>query len=304
MRVLITGAEGQDGHYLSEMLTARGHDVIGGAVGQLPDNHPLRMTGDCLHLDVTDPKAVMHVVSMVDPTAIIHLAAISNVPFAEENPEATRHVNVAGVANVLDAIRAHNPNIQLLNASTVEVFSPTDGLVTEDSPLGGTSVYARTKQEALELTRSSGLCVANVLMSNHESPLRGPQFVTGKIARGVAAIARGESESLTLGNIDIQRDWSAATDIVRGMICVLDRGFVGDVILASGITRALRDVVTAAFASVGITDWKSYVSFDESLVRTEAAVRRLDVSRARNELDWSASTPLEEWIGDMVRECV
>jgi GDPmannose 4,6-dehydratase len=146
--------------------------------------------------------------------------------------------------------------------------------------------------------------VTNVLMSNHESPLRGPQFVTGKIARGVAAIARGDSQTLTLGNIDVQRDWSSARDIVRGMIQIMEQEFVGDVILASGFTRTLRDVVSAAFHSVGISQWLSYVVFDESLVRTEAAVRRLDVSRARTELGWVADTPLEVWIGEMVRDCI
>jgi GDPmannose 4,6-dehydratase len=150
--------------------------------------------------------------------------------------------------------------------------------------------------------RERGVPVSNAILSNHESPLRDERFVTGKIARGVAAIVRGELEFLTLGNLDVEKDWSAATDIVDGLARIAALDEPTDVILASGKTTALHELVAAAFNAVEIGSWPEFVRIDENLVRpAEPLNRSFDVSRALNLLGWSARIPAESWMGNMVK---
>lgn len=296
MRALITGAEGQDGHYLTASLVSRGYDVVGTAL--LPED------GSHQQLDVTDADAVREVINRYVPDVVFHLAALSSVAIAEQQPDLAHAVNVGGVAHVLAAVVDIVPKCLLVNAASVEVFAVTSSVIDERSPLGGGNVYARTKQQALELVRdarASGVRATNAILSNHESAFRGPQFVMGKIGRGVAAISRGEQDSITMGNLDVERDWSFAGDICEGMAAVADAQFVGDVILASGTTVRLSEIVAAAFRAVGIDDWQAHVHTDPALVRTEGQVRRFDVTRAATELGWHASTPVDAWVGDLVR---
>jgi GDPmannose 4,6-dehydratase len=132
--------------------------------------------------------------------------------------------------------------------------------------------------------------------------LRDERFVTGKIARGVAAIVNGDLEHLTLGNLDVEKDWSAATDIVDGLLRIANLENPTDVILASGRSTALHELVAAAFNSVGIGSWPEFVRIDESLVRpAEPLTRRFDVSKALNQLGWSARIPVESWMANMVQ---
>jgi GDPmannose 4,6-dehydratase len=291
-RALITGAEGQDGSYLTEILSHRGVDITATALHPVDARH--------IALDVTDAEAVKDLVAQVRPNVIFHLAAVSSTTVAQANPELAHSVNVEGLRHVLDAVKSAASDAHVINASSVEVFAPTSDLISEQSVLGGLSTYAKTKQEALQIARQSSQRVASVIMSNHESPLRGAEFVSGKIARGVAAIALGSASTIEMGDLTVQRDWSFAGDIVQGMVKVMDRRFTGDVILASGVTRPLRDLVAAAFAAVEIHEWIQYVRHSTDLVRSEASIRRFDVSRARGLLDWSADTPLELWMADMV----
>lgn len=297
MRALITGAEGQDGHFLSWELRGRGHDVVMTALYPAPD--------DGHHgLDVTDAAAVEALIVEMMPDVVFHLAAVSSVTYAEQNPELAHAVNVGGVANVLTALARFAPACLFVNASSVEVYAPATAPLVEESPLGGSNAYARTKQKALELVRAArraGAPATNAILSNHESALRGPQFVMGKIGRGVAAVVRGDQPNVVLGNLDVERDWSYAGDICHGMVRIAELGYVGDVILASGSTVRLEDVVRVAFAAGGIADWQAHVTTDAALVRSEGLVRRLDVTRARTELNWQATTPLETWVGDIVR---
>jgi GDPmannose 4,6-dehydratase len=139
-------------------------------------------------------------------------------------------------------------------------------------------------------------------LANHESFLRPVDFVTGKIAHGVASISLGMQSDLTLGNIDVSKDWSAATDVVEGLVLIAERNYVGDVILASGVSTHLEDIIKEAFSYVGISNWQDYVKSDATLVRTgESKLIQIDPSKAFAELGWKASTQTSQWVSEMVQ---
>ena len=149
--------------------------------------------------------------------------------------------------------------------------------------------------------RDSGMKVTNAILSNHESYLRPDDFVTGKIALGVAKISAGLESKITLGNVDVEKDWSAASDVVHGLFKIAEKRFVGDVILASGTSTNLQDFIREAFAHVGILDWQSHLETDEALVRKgEARQIQIDPSKAAEVLGWRVTTPMSVWVGEMV----
>lgn len=304
MKALITGAEGQDGYYLAIELAALGYEVHGSAIND--DAWPTGRSDMFVthQLDVTDSPAVTALVAQVRPDALFHLAGISSVAFAEEHRELTFQVNVGGLLNVIDAVANHSPDTHIVNACSVEIFAPSESAQNEDAKLGGVNSYAESKQEGFVIARQArerGISISNAILSNHESPLRPDNFVTGKIAKGVAEIYQGNREKLVMGNLEIERDWSAAQDIVKGMVLLAQKRINDDVILASGVTTKLEELVQLAFAAVGISDWESYVETDPALVRKEGRVRHLDVSKAHRLLNWTAATPPKEWIGEMVK---
>ena len=307
MRALVTGAAGQDGYLLSESLLKRGWDVTGSKLKHeiLISGHPLA-SGEVVDLDVCDAVCVENLVGQVKPDVIYHLAGITSVGFSIKEPELTKSVNVGGTRNVLESVLKHGLNGTLVvHAASTEIFSDQGGIISETSNLGPRSPYGESKAEAYELCRASrarGVKVTNAILANHESFLRPVDFVTGKIANGVARISLGLDSDLTLGNTDVAKDWSAATDIVEGLILIGEQGFVGDVILASGVSTHLQDIIKEAFAYVGIANWQDYVKSDAALVRAgESKSIEIDPSRAFVKLGWKASTPTSQWVGEMVQ---
>jgi len=306
MRAFITGVAGQDGTLLSQLLLSQRWDVTG---SRLP-NETLRSDHylDAEHvveLDVTDAGAVLEVIRETKPDVIFHFAGITSVGFSIQNPELTHEVNVGGTQNILDAVRECGlTNTLVIHAASTEIFDKTSGVISESSPLGPQSPYAESKAKAFQMCteyRASGMKVTNAILSNHESYLRPGDFVTGKIALGVAKISAGLESKIALGNIDVEKDWSAASDVVQGLFKIAEQRFVGDVILASGTSTNLQDFIREAFAHVGIFDWQSYLETDEALVRKgEARQIQIDPSRAFDVLGWQATTPLSVWVGEMV----
>ncbi|MEY4232891.1 MAG: GDP-mannose 4,6-dehydratase [Actinomycetota bacterium] len=306
MHALITGVAGQDGTLLSELLITRGWKVTG---SRLPDetvgpNHPLNLE-QLVTLDVRDRSAVLEVVKNESPDVIFHFAGITSVGFSIQNPELTCDVNIGGTKNILEALRSCGLNESLMiHAASTEIFDKSTGAITELSPLDPQSPYAESKAKAFQMCieyRNSGLSVTNAILSNHESYLRSADFVTGKIALGVAKIAAGLQLKISLGNTDVEKDWSAASDVVEGLLEIADQKFVGDVILASGTSTNLQDFIREAFAHVGISDWQSYIETDESLIRTgEGKQIQIDPSKAMDVLGWRATTPMSVWVGEMV----
>jgi GDPmannose 4,6-dehydratase len=306
MRALITGVAGQDGTLLSQLLLLKGWDVTGSRLPNetLRSDHPLDSV-QVVELDVCDASSVLKVIANTKPDVIFHFAGITSVGFSIQNPELTHVVNVGGTQNILDAVmEAGLTNTLVIHAASTEIFDKTTGVISETSPLGPQSPYAESKAKAFKLCaeyRAAGMKVANAILSNHESCLRPVDFVTGKIALGVARISAGLDSKITLGNIDVERDWSAASDVVQGLFQIAEQGFVGDVILAGGKSINLQDFIQEAFAHVGISDWQSYIETDQSLVRTgEAKKIQIDPSKAAEVLGWRAITPMSVWVGEMV----
>ena len=307
MRALVTGIAGQDGYLLSESLLKRGWDVTGSKLKHeiLVSGHPLT-SGHVVDLDVSDSVSVENLIGQLKPDVIYHLAGITSVGFSIKEPELTKSVNVGGTRNVLESVLTHGlTDTLVVHAASTEIFSDQGGIISETSDLGPRSPYGESKAEAFELCRSyraRGVKVTNAILANHESFLRPVDFVTGKIAYGVARISLGLDSDLTLGNTDVAKDWSAATDIVDGLVLIGEHGFVGDVILASGVSTHLQDIIKEAFAYVGIPNWQDYVKSDAELVRAgESTSIQIDPSLAFNELGWKTSTQMSQWVGEMVQ---
>jgi GDPmannose 4,6-dehydratase len=307
MRALVTGIAGQDGYFLSGALLKRGWDVTGSKLNHevLITGHPLS-SEQVVELDVVDSASVEKLIGQLKPDVIYHLAGITSVGFSIKEPELTKAVNVGGTLNVMDSIVKHELSKTLIvHAASTEIFREHNDVISESSDLGPRSPYGESKAEAFELCRAyraRGVKVTNAILANHESFLRPVDFVTGKIANAVARISLGLESDLTLGNTDVAKDWSAATDIVEGLVLIGEQGFVGDVILASGSPTHLQDIIKEAFAYVEISNWQDYVKSDAALVRAgERKLIQIDPSLAFEELGWKTSTPTSQWVGEMVQ---
>ena len=306
MKILITGVFGQDGTILSKQLCDSGHNVFGTYFPNFddPTKHLFLSPVKLLPLDVTDEAQVADSLAQVSPEVVIHLAGETSVASSWLNPARTMFSNVIGTTFFLEWIKSNDPDIHYINATSVEVFDDNESVVSELSPMKAKNPYGVSKLATAQLVsamRADGLRLTNAFLSNHESKYRPEHFVMGKIARGVAAIADGKQETLTLGDISITRDWSSAEDICRGIKLIAEREFVGDLILASGVNSTLSRILGSAFASVGINNWNDYVSTDQALLRTnDERVVTYDVTLAKARLDWAVAKSTEEWISEMV----
>ena len=307
MRALVTGSAGQDGYLLSNALLKRGWDVTGSKLSHevLVTGHPLN-SEQVVDLDVSDAFSVANLIGQIKPDVIYHLAGITSVGFSIKEPELTKSVNVGGTRNILESVLKQGLSDTLVvHAASTEIFSDQGGVILETSDLGPRSPYGESKAEAFELCnayRARGVKATNAILANHESFLRPVEFVTGKIANGVAQISLAQASDLILGNTDVTKDWSAATDIVEGLALIGEQSFVGDLILASGVSTHLQDIIKEAFAYVGILNWQDYVKSDASLVRAgESKSIQIDPSKAFTEIGWKASTPTSQWVGEMVQ---
>lgn len=318
---LITGITGQDGAYLARHLLDRGVTVWGAVRQSARDGAArLRALGiaddvrDVL-VEMTEPGNLLRALSRIQPDEVYHLAAPSFVGASFEQPAYVLDVIATGTARLLDAVRTVAPGTRVYHASTSEMFGAAgeDGLLSEDSPFRPRSPYAVAKCAAHQLVALSrdtdGLWACSGILFNHESPLRGTQFVTRHISRRVAAIVRGEAADLRLGNLDARRDWGWAPEYVDAMHRMLQQDAPRDLVIATGQDASVREFTTAAFEAAGIgIDWRgegaSEVGSDRESgvvrVRIDAAryrpaeVHRLrgDASRARAALGW---TPSKAW---------
>jgi GDPmannose 4,6-dehydratase len=306
MKILITGVFGQDGFVVSELLKSSGHEVYGTYFPRFddPSSHPFLSQSELTSLDITEIDQVEATLSSVQPESVIHLAGETSVASSWASPTRTLMANVVGTSNLIESLRKLNSSAHLVNATSVEIFDGQTSRINESSPMKAGNPYGISKLATAQLVtamRSDGMNMMNVFLSNHESKYRPEKFVMGKLARGVAAIADGRQENLIMGDLSIVRDWSSAEDICKGMIKVVETGFTGDVILASGVNTTLSEIVASAFASVGISNWTDYVTTDPALLRTnDERVVTYDVSLAKTKLDWSATKSTNEWISEMV----
>ncbi|SBT18959.1 GDP-mannose 4,6-dehydratase [Marinomonas gallaica] len=332
MKAVITGITGQDGAYLTQFLLEKGYQVIGTyrrtssvnfwrleALGVL--THPnLRL----VEYDLTDLSATIRLLQKSTPNEVYNLAAQSFVGVSFDQPLTTLDITGAGAVNILEAIRTVDPSIRFYQASTSEMFGKVAAVPqSEDTPFYPRSPYGIAKLYAHWMTinyrESYGLYTASGILFNHESPLRGEEFVTRKITKSVARIALGLQSFLELGNLDAKRDWGYAKEYVEGMWQMLQQKEPDNYVLATGHTETVRSFVEQAFKAVdidivwqgeGVNEMALNKDTNEVLVKVNpefyrpAEVELLigDPSKAQRELGWKARTTLSELCKMMVAE--
>lgn len=312
-RALITGVTGQDGAYLAQLLLSEGYevygllrrsasaDVIGERLRWLGVYDDVRfMDGDMLDL-----SSILRIVRAARPDEVYNLAAQSFVKSSWDQPLLTSQVTGLGAANVLEAVRLEAPQARFYQASSSEMFGRIQNPVqSEVTPFYPRSPYAVAKLYAHWLTvnyrESFGLHASSGILFNHESPLRGIEFVTRKVTDAVARIKLGRQSKLELGNIDAKRDWGHARDYVRAMWLMLQQDTPDDYVIATGRTETVRDMCRIAFQHVGLNA-DDHVVISNSLFRpAEVDLLLGDASKAQRVLGWTPTVDLETLICEMV----
>ncbi|MCW2989704.1 MAG: gmd [Solirubrobacterales bacterium] len=258
-----------------------------------------------IQADLLDQIALLGAISSAEPDELYNLAATSFVPASWRQPVMTAQFTAVGVTFMLEAVRITNPHIRIYQASTSEIFGATSqSPQDENSPFKPHNPYAVAKLYGHLMVstyrENYGLHASSGILYNHESPRRPPEFVSRKITQTAAAIKLGQATELRLGNLEATRDWSFAGDVVEAMWLMLQQDTGEDYVIASGVSRTVRDMVRTAFEHVGL-DYEPYVVVDEEFVRPPDPVPLLgDPSRAREHLGWRPRTSFEEMIGLMV----
>ena len=328
---LITGVCGQDGSYLAELLLDKGYEVHGikrrasnfntSRIDHLPDLK--------LHYgDMTDGSSLMRILDIVSPDEVYNLAAQSHVQVSFETPEYTANADGLGAMRLLEDIRISGASARLYQASTSELYGNTlakypdaYSSLNEQTPFEPRSPYGVAKLYAYWITvnyrEAYGIHASNGILFNHESPRRGPTFVTRKITQAVAAISAGKQDCVWLGNLDSVRDWGHARDYVEAMWLALQQDKPDDYVVATGNAFSVREFVECAFAEVGIeVGWfgkgvhetgvnaknmRPVVRIDPKYFRpTEVDFLRGDATKAREKLGWAPKIGFRELVHEMV----
>jgi GDPmannose 4,6-dehydratase len=313
---LITGIGGQDGSYLTELLLEKNYTVHGmvrrtsnllrSRIEHLRRDEKIYGQRLFLHYgDLSDGTTLRRIFRDVRPTELYHLAGQSHVGLSFEIPESTCEEAGMATLRLLEIARDQPEPVRFYHASSSEIFgNATETPQTENTPMFPASPYGCAKAFATQLVRvyrqSYGLFVCNGILYNHESPRRGENFVTRKIARGVARIARGLDVDLVLGNLESRRDWGRAQDYVRAMWLMLQHKTADDYIVATGETHSVREFVEAAFAAVDLP-WEKYVKRDPSFDRpTEPASLAGCADKIRRVLGWEPTGTFPRLVREMV----
>jgi GDPmannose 4,6-dehydratase len=308
-RALITGIGGQDGSLLAELLLDQGYDVSGivrRSGASYPNLEPLRERIDLVEADLSDQLALVRALRATRPHEVYNLASVSFVPASWEHPVLTAELAAVGVTALLEAIREVDATIRFYQASSSEIFGePRESPQTEETPLSPLTPYGVAKAYAHFIVRSYriryGLHASAGNLYNHESPRRPLEFVPRKVAHAAAAISLGLEGELWLGDLDSRRDWGYAGDYVRAMWLMVQQDQADDYVVATGVTRSVRDLVETAFEHVGL-DSREYVHIDESLQRGTAELHNLvgDPAKAKRELGWEPTVSFEGLVQLMV----
>ncbi len=302
-KALITGYRGQDGAYLSQLLLEKGYDVYGADRAGDSGQWRLRELGiegrvKEIDLDLLETSNIIDALEKTQPDEIYNFAAQSFVLVSFTQPVLTAEVNAVGVARLLEAMRKAAPKARFFQASTAELFGSTGSAQkNETTDFHPRSPYAVSKLYAHWLTvnyrQAQGMYACNGILFNHESPLRGEEFVTRKIAASVARIKKGQQEKVTVGNLDAMRDWGYAKEYVDGMWRILQQPMADDYILATGEVHAVREFIRTAFAAAGIKlEWKGKGLEEKGLDAGTGKVR-VDISK-----DFYRPADVKELVGD------
>lgn len=313
-RALITGITGQDGLYLAELLIGKGYEVFGLIRGQ---NNPkldlVRRTVPDVKLltgDLLDLSSLLRALEQAEPDEVYNLAAISFVAYSWENAMLTADVTGKGVLNMLEAVRlyAHDDlsKVRFYQASSSEMFGKVQEVPQREStllwprsPYGVAKVFGHYM--TINYRESYGMHASSGILFNHESPRRGPEFVTRKVSIAVAKIALGLQDEIVMGNLDAKRDWGFAGDYVDAMWRMLQQDHGDDYVVATGETHSIRELLDVAFGAVGIDDWTGYVRQDPRFMRpAEVELLIGDPTKARTLLGWEPKVAFTELVTMMV----
>lgn len=329
MKAIITGISGQDGYFLSRLLLSKGYEVHGilrrnssmthGTVDMLPENVRKQIT---IHYgDITDGHFLATFLEREKPDELYHLAAQSFVGYSFQNALSTYDANIGGTLNVCNALKDSSPNTRMYFAATSELFGqPKESPQNEMTPFVPRSPYAVSKLAGFWTVRTYrdgyGLYMSNGILFNHESEVRGPEFVTRKISQAVARIHNGSVEPVVLGNLNAVKDWGYARDYVNGMWKMLQIDSPDDFVLGTGEAHTVREFAEEAFAVIGTKiEWKGFgineIGVDgngKTLVKVgkeffrplESDNYRADWGKAREKLGWKPVTTFKELVKLMV----
>ncbi|GAA4187894.1 GDP-mannose 4,6-dehydratase [Gryllotalpicola kribbensis] len=306
----VTGVTGQTGSYLAENLIGRGWQVHGlSRDGDRPAE--LEQLGVAFHTgDLTDAASLAALVDEVEPDAVINLAALSSVAASWQQPLITAELNGLAVAALIDAAnelqKRRGAPVSFVQASSAEIFGDAPASPqNESTPIAPVNPYGASKAYGHLLVgvyRRTGLRASSVILYNHESPRRPEQFVTRKITAGAARIKAGLQDRLVLGDLSVKRDWGWAPDYADAIARVAAGDQPGDYVVATGVSHTIEDFVAAAFAAVGIDDWRPYVETDAAFVRpADAAELRGDASKIREVYGWVPTVGFDDLVRRMAR---
>lgn len=309
----VTGVTGQDGAYLSEFLLAQGYEVH----GLLRRSSSADVVGTRLKWlgvadkvilhdgNLTDISSLIRLLSEIQPSEVYNLAAQSFVKSSWQQPLLTGNVTGLGAANLLEAVRLVSPKSRFYQASSSEMYGLIqEPIQSEKTPFYPRSPYGAAKLYAHWMTvnyrESFGLHASSGILFNHESPLRGIEFVTRKITDGVARIKLGKQQTIALGNLDAKRDWGHARDYVKAMWLMLQQDTADDYVIATGQTISVRDFCTKSFAYVGLK-MDDHVVTDERFMRpAEVDILLGDPAKAKKQLGWTPETTVDQLVAEMV----
>jgi len=310
---LITGITGQDGAYLAKFLLDKGYQVFG-IYRRLSTPNFWRLQYldifdrvDLIPADLVDASSLIEAIKISQPDEIYHLAAQSFVGTSFEQPVGAGEITGLGVTRILEAIRETNRGIKFYQASTSELYgNGNTEPQRENTAFRPASPYAAAKLYGYWITRiyreGYGIFACNGILFNHESPLRGLEFVTRKISNAVAKIALGLEKELVLGNLEAKRDWGYAPEYVESMWLMLQQSEPDDYVISTNETHSVREFVEKAFAFVGL-DWQKYTKTNEKFFRPlDVNYLQGDYSKAKEKLGWEPRTKFDQLVKIMVNE--
>lgn len=311
-KAFVTGMTGQDGPYLAKLLLEKGYQVYGLVKRYSnPNLDNIKFLGienniELITGDITDENSMNHLVKSIRPNEFYNLAAQSFVGASWDLNKVTTEVNSIGPLNILNAIQSNSPTTKFYQASTSEMYGNSNGEMQDEnttfkprSPYGVSKLYAHWM--TINFRESYSIHASSGILFNHESPIRGKEFVTRKVTDGIAQIKLGLQDKIVLGNLDAKRDWGFAGDFVEAMWMMVQQDQPGDYVISTGIQHSITDLLNIGFNHVGINDWKKYVESDPRFKRP-AELHSLcgDSSKAKKVLGWEPKTNFETLIKEMV----
>lgn len=310
MIALITGITGQDGSYMAELLLSKGYQVHGTTRRiSKPDNSNIAHILDRIKLhtaDMTDSMSIFRVIKEVRPDEIYNFAAMSQVRDSYDHPGVTQDMNANGLLRIMETVRVMGYDCKIYQACSSEMFGKVQETPqNEKTPFYPRSPYGVSKVTAYHLARvwreAYGLKVYCGILFNHESPRRGPAFLSRKVCIAVAEIVAGKRDKLVLGNLEAKRDWGYAKEYVEWIYRIMQHPTPEDFVIGTGETHSVKEFAQEAFAVAGITDWERYVDYDKDLTRpAEVDLLLADPTKSREVLGFSPRVKFKELVNIMV----